>query len=222
MEYHRDPKISERLFRFCPRFDDLTTTERIDCCDTCDRFFARCCHHEEIVCHFHAFVFVDGACPGNRRPGARAGIGCALGTRAEDQLAITVTEAMDPGAPRTSQRAELLAALEGLHFLVGAERKYHVGSRAHLKSKDPEREFIVVTDSEYVVKGMTEWMPYNNWRTQQGRVPANLDLFQRLDAAVAQYESQGIKIQFFHVRRELNSIADGLAKRAAAESSIAF
>ncbi|KAJ7490593.1 ribonuclease H-like domain-containing protein [Mycena latifolia] len=219
MPHYPDPKVSPRLFRFCPTFDELSITERIDRCDSCDRFFARCCHHQEIICHYENMVFVDGACTRNGMPGARGGIGCAMGTRAEDQLCISVTDEIDYGAPRTNQRAELLAALHGLDFLVNADRKYHVGSRAHLRSAETKRDYIVVADSEYVVKGMTEWMPQwerNNWRAQDGHIPTNLDLFRRLDAAVAEYESRGLTIQFLHVRRELNSIADELAKRAAA------
>ncbi|KAJ7740217.1 ribonuclease H-like domain-containing protein, partial [Mycena maculata] len=161
----------------------------------------------------HRLVFVDGACPNNGQPGARGGIGCAIGNSSKDQISVPVTEAMDPGARRTSQRAELLAALHGLHFIVGTSSAEHDAR---------EGEYIIVADSEYVLKGMTEWMPRwksNNWKTPQGRVPANLDLFRRLDFAVAEYESRGLKIQFFHVLRQFNMIADGLAKRAAAEPS---
>ncbi|KAJ7506748.1 ribonuclease H-like domain-containing protein [Mycena galericulata] len=215
------PKISPRLFKFCPKFDELTLTERIDLCDQCGRFFAMCCHHPEIVCHYHCFVFVDGACSGNGMPGARAGIGCAIGLREEDQLSLPVTDDMDSGAPRTSQRAELLAAMRGLQFVINAQREYHVGSRAHLKSKDTECEYVVVADSEYVVKGLTEWLPKwksNRWRNAQGRTPENLDLFRELDDMVSVYESRGLKIQFLHVERKLNSVADDLARAAARRS----
>jgi ribonuclease HI len=58
----------------------------------------------------------------------------------------------------------------------------------------------------------------NNWKTKQGRPPANADLFSRLDNAVTEYENNGLKIQFLHVERELNSIADNLAKRATVET----
>ncbi|KAJ7140116.1 ribonuclease H-like domain-containing protein [Mycena filopes] len=143
---------------------------------------------------------------------ARSGIGCAIGKATEHQLSLPVTDDMDPGAVRTSQRAELLAALQGLEFVLGSKPKYHVGSRAHLSSSDKRREYVIVADSEYVVKGITEWE--NHWRTRQGRVPGNGDLFLRLDSAVADYERQGVKIQFLHVPRDLNSLADALAKEA--------
>ncbi|KAJ7740216.1 ribonuclease H-like domain-containing protein [Mycena maculata] len=212
---------SPRLFKSCPSFDDLTLSERIDLCEQCDRFFARCCHHSEVVCHYHCFVFVDGACAGNGTYGARAGIGCAMGLREEDQLSLPVTDGMDPRGPRTNQRAELLAAIHGLQLVVDADREYHVGSRAHLKSRETEREYIVVSDSEYVVKGITEWVQQwkrNSWLTTTGHTAENADLFRRLDDIVSAHESRGLKVQFFHVGRELNSVADSLATRAAARS----
>ncbi|KAJ7105053.1 ribonuclease H-like domain-containing protein, partial [Mycena crocata] len=187
-------------------------------CEQCNRFFARCCHHPDTICLYCCFVFVDGACSRNgQRAVAQAGIGCAMGVDPKDQISLRVTDAMDPGAPRTNQRAELLAALAGLRLLVDADREYHVGSRAHLKSRETERDYIIVGDSEYVVKAITEWIPVwknNNWLTKEGRRPVNLDLFQRLEAAVVEQENRGLKVQFFHIDREFNSIADGLAKQA--------
>ncbi|KAJ6540315.1 ribonuclease H-like domain-containing protein [Mycena capillaripes] len=223
MPHYPDPKISPRLFRFCPTFDHLSFAERIDLCDFCGRYFARCCHHQETICHYNCLVFVDGACSRNGTSGARAGIGCAIGQNQTDQLSLPVTDAMDPGAPRTNQRAELLAAIYGLQFVIDAERKYHVGSRAHLKSRETEREHIIVSDSEYVVKGMTEWVPKwkkNNWLTTTGRLAENHDLFRRFEDIVCGHESRGLKVQFLHVPRELNTIADGLATGAASGRSI--
>ncbi|KAJ6583901.1 ribonuclease H-like domain-containing protein [Mycena vulgaris] len=206
---------SKRLFTFCPSFNGYNIEELTDCCEYCRRFFAKCCRHSD--CHSRSFVFVDGACAGNGKPGARAGIACVIGNDPDDQCFMAVTDAIDPAALRTSQRAELLAALHGLHLLVGAEQKVH---DSDLQSGEEEdgRRYIVVADSEYVVKGMTEWMPQwkkNHWKNKQGRVPANLDLFQRLEAAVADYEGMGLTIQFLHIRREFNGIADALAKKAA-------
>ncbi|KAJ7160190.1 ribonuclease H-like domain-containing protein [Mycena filopes] len=222
MQHDQDPNTPERLFAFCPTIcNEYDLASRIASCDYCSRFFAQCCEHppglgpgSAPVCHHRAVVYVDGACARNGQPGARSGIGCA----------------MDPGAVRTSQRAELLAALQGLEFVLGLKPKYHVGSRAHLSSSDTRREYVIVADSEYVVKGITEWVPQwkacapstklseNHWRTRQGRVPGNGDLFLRLDGAVLSisgtYERQGVKIQFLHVPRDLNSLADALAKEA--------
>lgn len=43
----------------------------------------------------------------------------------------------------------------------------------------------------------------------------NLDLFRRLDDAITEQEANGIEIGFWHIPREYNTLADGLAKQAA-------
>ncbi|KAL8860579.1 MAG: hypothetical protein Q9178_002932 [Gyalolechia marmorata] len=177
-------------------------------------------------CHHFRLVFTDGACRNNGQSGATAGIGVAMGETELSQQAIPITAVLDPGQKRTSQRAELLAALSGLRQLIDVdelnateetmekERKM----RRKLAPTAGEKSWIIATDSEYVVKGMTEWLPAwknNNLRTNRNTKPANLDLFLRLDDAVAVEETKGVKIGFWHVPREYNAIADRLAKEAA-------
>lgn len=101
-----------------------------------------------------------------------AGIGIAFGTGTGDpddedthQFSDPVDDTLDPLAKRTNQRAELLAALEGLKKVCDSDegwmeddyeiRKVYLGAQ-------PPLEVIVTTDSEYVVKGMTKWLP--NWK----------------------------------------------------------
>ena len=78
------------------------------------------------------------------------GIGVVLGKigRGIDSFAYAVTEDMEPGQRRTSQRAELLAALAGVRRSMHAVPK----------------ERIIVTDSAYVVRGITEWLP--QWKVR--------------------------------------------------------
>ena len=48
--------------------------------------------------------------------------------------------------------------------------------------------------------------------------PTNLDLFLRLDEELAAQEAKkDVTIGFWHISREYNTIADGLAKKAALE-----
>jgi len=129
-----------------------------------------------------------------------------------------VTDAVDPAAPRTNQRAELLAAIEGLKKLEEDrfEEEHHTSTtRVHPKEK--HREYIVVTDSEYVVKGITEWFPTwrsRRWRTSSGKEPTNLDLFLKLDEEVTKLEQDRVAVGFWRVPRAFNVVADGLAKLA--------
>ena len=85
----------------------------------------------------------------------------------EYSWSVSVDDTIDPDAPRTSQRAELLAALEGLKklhkFSIDEDPGAHAKlMRRHKAEGDPH--YIVVTDSEYVVKGITEWFP--SWRVR--------------------------------------------------------
>ncbi|KAL9047111.1 MAG: hypothetical protein Q9206_006898 [Seirophora lacunosa] len=171
------------------------------------------------LCHHFRLVFTDGACRQNGQQGATAGIGIA-GSKAEElHLSLPITTDMDPTHKRTSQRAELLAALEGLQYLANQSKRRKVVEGIKSNSPDQEKSWIIATDSLYVVEGMTEWLPVwknNNFRTSQNKKPANLDLFQKLDEELAAEESkQNVKIGFWHVPREYNKIADGLAKKAA-------
>ena len=56
----------------------------------------------------------------------------------------------------------------------------------------------------------------NGMRTAAGRTPANLDLFMKLDQEIDAIERErDVKIGFWHVSREHNTIADRLATAAA-------
>jgi len=89
-------------------------------------------------------LFCDGACSGNPGPG---GYGAILRCRG-------VEKELSGAAPETTNnRMELTAALEGLLLL---NRPCRV---------------TVVTDSQYLVKGMTEWMAgwlRSGWKTAKG------------------------------------------------------
>ncbi|KAL8677194.1 MAG: hypothetical protein Q9224_007215 [Gallowayella concinna] len=222
-----------RKFLLCPFLKTLDTDKLIRTCERCDCFFVYCCnckqkldndgrYEDGTVCHHFRLMFTDGACRDNGKSGATAGIGLAYGSKDEWQDSIPVTAERDPAQSRTSQRAELLAALAGLRFMVEADEltepkttKTHMGKRR----KDGKTCWVIATDSQYVVKGITEWLPTwknNNLRTNRNTKPANLDLFLELDAELtAQETALPVKIGFWHVPREYNKVADVLAKEAA-------
>jgi ribonuclease HI len=119
------------------------------------------------VCHLVRFVFTDGACSNNGQDCAKAGLGIAIG---DDGFSwsIAVDDTMDSG-PRTSQRAELLAAIKGLKKLKEVNHscldvEYASEENSTIAKQDHRATFIVVTDSEYVVKGITEWFP--SWQVR--------------------------------------------------------
>ena len=181
------PNIKDRKFSFCPSLSQLDLNNLIVECPKCTRFFAACCAHESFggdmydpeksVCHNFRLVFTDGACSNNGQgDAAKAGLGIVI-SDVDHFWSIAVDNTLDT-APRTNQRAELLAAIEGLkkmelvhqycsdtmedkanHSNLAARRH----AQAIVNEDDPSRAtYIVVTDSEYVVKGITEWFP--EWR----------------------------------------------------------
>lgn len=192
-------------------------------CDYCGAFSTRCCQHPE-YCHNFKIIFTDGATLSNGQIGAASGLGVAVGESAATQRwSIPVTDSLDPGQKRSSQRAELLAAIEGLRCMKEMQDE-HLGVEKHRPS-DPRAAWVITTDSVYVFQGMTEWLPMwkaNGLKTAQGRRPSNLDLFMKLDEEILRLErARPLKIGFWRIPRELNSCADALAKEAARQASIA-
>jgi ribonuclease HI len=121
-------------------------------------------------------LFADGACSGNPGPGGWAFI--LRHPVSGKELAKSGGE-----GETTNNRMELTAVIRGLEAL-----------------KRPTRVELL-TDSIYVGKGLTEWMPkwkLNGWkRKEAGRLKEviNIDLWQRLDELNARHN-----IRFTHVR----------------------
>ena len=105
---------------------------------------------------FDVELFTDGACSGNPGPG---GWGFVL------RIAGVETEGAGGERTTTNNRMELLGAIEGLKRL---ERPSTVR---------------LVSDSQYLVKGLNEWMDgwkRRGWRRKEGPV-LNVELWQELD-----------------------------------------
>ena len=137
-------------------------------------------------------VITDGACLGNPGPGGWAAILLHGGNRKELYGCEKHT---------TNNRMELTAAIEGLRAL--RERC----------------EVEVVTDSEYVKNGITQWVANwkkRNWMTAQKKPVVNRDLWEELDREVARHQTQWSWTKG-HASHEDNNRADELASLAARE-----
>jgi ribonuclease HI len=138
----------------------------------------------------HVIIYTDGACKGNPGPG---GWGALLRSgKAEKEL-------FGGEAETTNNRMELTAVIEALAAL-----------------KRPCRVTLYL-DSEYVRKGITEWLPgwkARGWRTAARQPVKNADLWQRLDALV---QGSGHQIEWRWVKGHAgdpgNERADALANR---------
>jgi ribonuclease HI len=96
---------------------------------------------------------------------------------------------------------ELSAAIEGLRLL-----------------KEP-CEVQIVTDSEYVLKGINEWLPgwkKRGWLTAAKKPVVNRDLWEELDAQVQRHKTDWVWTKG-HASHADNNRADELAARAARE-----
>ncbi len=133
-------------------------------------------------------IFTDGACKGNPGPG---GWGALL--RCDG-----IEKSLSGGeANSTNNRMELMAAIEGLSAL-----------------KEP-CSVTLTTDSQYVRKGITEWMlgwKRNGWRTAAKQPVKNVDLWQRLDEQNQRHQVEWHWVRGHTGHRE-NEIADSLANR---------
>jgi len=133
-------------------------------------------------------IYTDGACDPNPGPGGWSAI-----------LRFGSTEKVLTGGERktTNNRMELTAALQALETLT-----------------EPCRVEIY-TDSEYLQRGITEWMPNwkaKNWKRKGGKL-ANLDLWQALDAALVRHAVDWNWVRG-HAGVRHNQRADALARKA--------
>ena len=120
-------------------------------------------------------LYTDGACSGNPGPGGWAYILIhpASGKTVENSGGESET---------TNNRMELQAAVEGLQAL-----------------KRPT-SVVLYTDSVYVGKGLSEWMPKwkaNGWRRKENnswKEVKNVDLWQQLDVLVRSHKVKYVRV----------------------------
>ena len=139
-------------------------------------------------------LITDGACIGNPGPG-----GWAYVLRYGDK----VKEMSGWEAETTNNRMELRAAVEGLGALKEA------------------CEVEVITDSQYMKNGITEWIhkwKRNGWRTASKKPVVNQDLWQGLDAQVARHKTEWSWTKG-HASHADNNRCDELATAAARNQS---
>ena len=133
-------------------------------------------------------VYCDGACQGNPGPGGWAAILSYEGHKLELSGAEKAT---------TNNRMELTAALQAL--------------RALKRTSD----VTFYTDSNYLVRGATEWLAgwkQRGWRRKEGSL-LNADLWQALDEQLGRHSVHWVWVKG-HAGNPLNERADQLAVRA--------
>jgi len=133
-------------------------------------------------------IFTDGACSGNPGPG---GWGAILRIHGRER------ELYGGEPDTTNNRMELTAVIEALKAL-----KRPVKARVH-------------TDSQYVQKGISEWIhawKKRGWRTAGRQAVKNADLWRALDEQAAQHRVEWLWVRG-HSGHAENERADALARR---------
>ena len=133
-------------------------------------------------------IFTDGACKGNPGPG---GWGAIL------RMGPYEKELWGGERDTTNNRMELTAAIRGLEAM-----------KRPITAK-------VYTDSQYVLKGISEWIhgwKRNGWKTADKKPVKNADLWQTLDQLARQHKLEWIWVKG-HSGHPENERADALAHR---------
>ena len=139
-------------------------------------------------------IYTDGACRGNPGPG---GWGAVLMSGEHER------EIWGGEAATTNNRMELMAAIQALEAL-------NRPCRVELH-----------TDSQYVQKGIHEWIhswKRRGWMTADKKPVKNDDLWKRLDAARLRHEVDWRWVKG-HAGHELNERADELARLGLKEAN---
>lgn len=135
-------------------------------------------------------IHTDGACSGNPGPGGWGALLIHGATEKELSGGESLT---------TNNRMELMAAICALESL-----------------KKPCR-IVLYTDSQYVQKGITEWLPgwiRKGWKNAKGEQVKNQDLWQRLQEASSSHRIEWKWVKG-HAGHAENERVDALARRAA-------
>jgi len=138
-------------------------------------------------------LYTDGACSGNPGPG---GWGCILRYKGTEKELC----GGEPGT--TNNRMEMKAVISGLAALKRA------------------CTVEVYTDSQYVQKGITEWIwgwKKRDWKTADNKPVKNADLWQELDVLVKKHKVSWHWVRG-HAGHPENERADELARQGLREA----
>ena len=137
----------------------------------------------------HVVIFTDGGCRGNPGPG---GWGVVLRYGDHEKTFFGAE------AETTNNRMELMAAIQALKLL-----------------REPCK-IELHTDSQYLQKGITEWLKNwkkNNWKKADKKPVKNADLWEELDKQTVGHQISWHWVKAHNGHRE-NEMADALANQA--------
>ena len=140
-------------------------------------------------------IYTDGGCHGNPGPGAWAFIIVENNEKTAEQCGFE--------AATTNNRMELMAVIGALEVI---------------KTIRKNADFSVFTDSQYVLKGITQWIHSWNakgWVTSNKKPVKNQDLWQKLDVLTAETKPKWVWVKG-HAGNSWNELCDSMVKKAIA------
>jgi ribonuclease HI len=150
-------------------------------------------------------IWTDGACRGNGKKGAMAGVGVWFGPNDDRNVSERLI-----GDRQTNQRAELVAIKRALDMCP-------LNRNAH-----------IVSDSNYAIKCVTEWFiswEANSWKSSTGKAVENRDIVEEIILRIREREMCKAKTKFEWVKGHSdnfgNNAADGLAVKGALMAQLA-
>ncbi|MDR0323357.1 MAG: ribonuclease HI [Treponema sp.] len=143
-------------------------------------------------------IYTDGGCSGNPGPGGWAYV--IIRQISQDSEIIEKKHGAEKNT--TNNKMELTAVIEALRALKTIEG-------FPLKA-------VVYTDSQYVQKGITEWIhnwKRNSWRTADKKPVKNQELWTQLDSLAAEFEISWEWVKG-HAGNEFNEMCDSMTQTA--------
>jgi len=142
-------------------------------------------------------IYTDGGCSGNPGPGGWAYVMIQQTFQGEQMIAQNKGSQKDT----TNNRMELTAVIEALRALKAMNGSLHA---------------TLYTDSQYVQKGITEWIltwKRNSWRTSDKKPVKNQDLWMELDSLAGELTIQWEWVKG-HAGNEYNELCDAMTQEA--------
>ena len=144
-------------------------------------------------------IYTDGGCSGNPGPGGWAFV-IIMNTFQGEQI---IAQNKGAQSDTTNNKMELTAVIEALR---------------ELKRTDAPRRAAVFTDSQYVQKGITEWIKTwkrNSWRTSDKKPVKNQELWIELDSLASEFSINWEWVKG-HAGNEYNELCDQMTQEAIA------
>jgi len=214
--YHTDEECGRARSSNCRILRESDCGDDVDTTWSSEWWTLITCPHDDDDAHIDTVVIaVDGACRNNGKPSAEASYGVFFHRDNHQWNECAVL----PDDFTTNQQAELAAGLNALR-LAKRLRWLNTDECGRPRRQGPMRRLsrvLITSDSSYLVNAMTDWIykwRQNGYLNSRDQPVTNAGLFQQLEAEVQELNDLDVEVQFWHVPRAENVMANMLASAA--------